>query len=220
MANLDELRTAMVERQLKRRGIHTKAVLRAMETVPRHLFVPERLRDYAYDDGPLSIGEGQTISQPYMVALMTECIEPKHKDKVLEIGTGSGYQTAILASLVSQVFSVERIAVLAERASRLLEELNYRNVTVSVGDGSLGLPGESPFDAIVVTAGAPSLPETLVDQLKIGGRLVIPVGGDYHQTLYKMTRLSKGVEEERVTGCVFVPLIGVYGWEEKDRSSV
>ena len=214
----EELRISMVEKQIKSRGIRHAGVLKAMETVPRHLFVPERLREYAYDDGPLSIGEAQTISQPYMVALMTECLEPHGKDKVLEVGTGSGYQTAILASLVDQVVSVERIASLATKASRLLNELGYQNTNVIVADGSLGLREESPFDGILVTAGAPSIPETLVDQLKVGGRLVIPVGGDYHQTLYKMTRVSKGTKEERITGCVFVPLIGAYGWEDKGRS--
>jgi protein-L-isoaspartate(D-aspartate) O-methyltransferase len=214
----DAQRRSMVERQLKARGIRTPAVLEAMGSVPRHLFVPEHLREYAYEDGPLSIGEGQTISQPYMVALMTECLEPSPADTVLEIGTGSGYQTAVLAAIVSHVYSIERIASLAQRARKVLDELGYRNVTIVVGDGSLGLPGHAPFDGILVTAAAPEVPQPLIEQLATGGRLVIPVGGEYHQTLWKITRQSRGISREEITGCVFVPLIGTHGWKTKDGS--
>ncbi len=211
-ATTDALLSLMVERQIKERGISDPMVLKAMSTVPRHLFVPQHLREYAYDDGPLSIGEGQTISQPYMVALMTECLEPSGTDKVLEVGTGSGYQTAILAQIVQHVYSIERIASLAHKARELLWELGYHNVTVLVGDGSLGLPEEAPFNGIMVTAAAPEVPEPLIEQLAIGGRLVIPVGGDYHQTLYKITRHERRTTKEPITGCVFVPLIGTHGW--------
>lgn len=209
----DALRRSMVERQLKGRGIRNPAVLEIMGSVPRHLFVPEHLREYAYEDGPLSIGEGQTISQPYMVALMTECLEPSPEDTVLEIGTGSGYQTAVLAAIVRHVYSIERVGSLAQRAQKLLDELGYRNVTIVVGDGSCGLPRHAPFDGILVTAAAPDVPQPLIEQLATGGRLVIPVGGEYHQTLCKIIRHNGGVSREEITGCVFVPLIGAHGWK-------
>lgn len=207
----------MVASQLRMRGIRDARVLRAMENVPRHLFVPEALRDQAYDDGPLSIGERQTISQPYIVALMTEALALKGDEKVLELGTGSGYQTAILAELCDRVFSIERIASLADKARTVLDALRYRSVTIRVGDGTRGWPEESPFDGIIVTAGAPRIIETLVEQLSVGGRLVLPVGNRYSQDLLKVTRRSEkagDIKTEDLGGCRFVSLIGEYGWRE------
>jgi protein-L-isoaspartate(D-aspartate) O-methyltransferase len=209
-------RIKMVDSQIRARGIRDPRVLRAMEKVPRHLFVNEALRDQAYNDNPLPIDGGQTISQPYIVALMTEALELKGSEKVLEIGTGSGYQAAILAELVDHVFSIDRIASLAGNARRLLESLNYYNIAIRVGDGTLGWKDEAPFDAIMVTAGAPDIPKTLVAQLAVGGRLVVPAGGRHSQVLIKLTRLSEevnDVKKEDLGGCRFVDLIGEYGWE-------
>jgi protein-L-isoaspartate(D-aspartate) O-methyltransferase len=208
-------RKRMVESQIRARGVNDPRVLTAMETVPRHLFVNEALRDQAYNDSPLPIDGGQTISQPYIVALMTEAMELTGKDKVLEIGTGSGYQTAILAELAEHVFSIDRVASLASAARKLLESLNYYNVAIRVGDGTYGWREEAPFDAIIVTAGAPNIPKTLVEQLSIGGRLVIPVGSRHSQALTKISRLSedtKDIRKEDLGGCRFVDLIGEYGW--------
>jgi protein-L-isoaspartate(D-aspartate) O-methyltransferase len=208
-------RMKMVDSQIRARGIMDPRVLKAMETVPRHLFVNEALRDQAHNDSPLPIDNGQTISQPYIVALMTEAMELTGKDKVLEIGTGSGYQTAILAELAEHVFSIDRIASLASAARKLLESLNYFNVAIRVGDGTYGWREEAPFDAIIVTAGAPNIPKILMEQLSTGGRLVIPVGGRHSQTLVKMTKLSddvNDVKKEDLGGCRFVDLIGEYGW--------
>jgi protein-L-isoaspartate(D-aspartate) O-methyltransferase len=208
-------RIKMVDSQIRARGVRDPRVLKAMEKVPRHLFVNEALRDQAYNDNPLPIDGGQTISQPYIVALMTEALELAGTEKVLEIGTGSGYQAAILAELVDHVFSIDRIASLAGEARRLLEALNYYNVAIRVGDGTLGWKDEAPFDAIMVTAGAPEIPKTLVSQLAVGGRLVVPVGGRHSQVLVKLTRLSEGVNDvkkEDLGGCRFVDLIGEYGW--------
>jgi protein-L-isoaspartate(D-aspartate) O-methyltransferase len=209
-------RKKMVDSQIRSRGIGDERVLRAMEKIPRHLFVDEGLIDQAYNDSPLPIGEKQTISQPYIVAIMTEALELKGPEKVLELGTGSGYQAAILAELADRVFTIERIAPLAQKARKLLESLNYYNVVIRVGDGTYGWREESPFDAILVTAGSPSIPRTLVEQLAIGGRLVIPVGGRYSQSLIKLTRLSENpddVKKEDLGGCRFVNLIGEYGWK-------
>ena len=211
----EQQRYRMVEHQIRRRGLRDSRVLAVMEKVPRHRFVPENSCDYAYEDSPLSIGNGQTISQPYMVALMTETLSPQPNDRVLEVGTGSGYQTAILAELAREVYSIERIPELAERAEGLLSRLGYENVSVRVGDGSQGLSEEAPFHGILVTAGAPEIPDPLVEQLEIGGRLVIPIGGAYHQTLYTVKREETGIRKVVGTGCVFVPLIGAYGWEDK-----
>jgi protein-L-isoaspartate(D-aspartate) O-methyltransferase len=205
----------MVERQIRKRGVRDERVLGAMEKIPRHRFVPENSRDHAYEDGPLSIGSGQTISQPYMVALMTECARPEPDDRVLEVGTGSGYQTAILAELVREVCSVERIPELAERAEGLLSRLGYENVSFRVDDGSQGWKEKAPFDAIIVTAGAPEIPDPLVEQLEVGGRLVIPIGNAHHQTLCTVNKERGGIRTEEGTGCVFVPLIGTFGWEGK-----
>ncbi len=209
-------RRLMVNDQLKARGIRDERVLHAMETVERHLFVDEHLRDKAYADCALPIAEGQTISQPYMVALMTELLELKGDEKVLEIGTGSGYQSAVLSLLASEVFSVERIPLLASRAEKLLKELNYNNVHVTVSDGTVGLPEHAPFDAIIVTAGAPEVPQEYLDQLNPGGRLVIPVGSRYSQALYRIRKSPSGIEKNVSTACVFVPLVGESGWKENE----
>jgi protein-L-isoaspartate(D-aspartate) O-methyltransferase len=209
-------RKKMVDSQIRSRGIRDERVLRAMEKIPRHLFIDEGLIDQAYNDNPLPIGEKQTISQPYIVALMTEALELKGREKVLELGTGSGYQAAILAELADRVFTVERLASLAQKARKLLESLNYYNVVIRVGDGTYGWREESPFDAIAVSAGSPSIPRMLVEQLAIGGRLVIPVGGRYSQSLIKLTRLSENpddVKKEDLGGCRFVSLIGEHGWK-------
>jgi len=209
-------RTRMVDSQIKSRGIGDQRVLKVMETIPRHFFVDEALRDQAYNDNPLPIDERQTISQPYIVALMTEALNLKGNEKVLELGTGSGYQTAILAELAERVFSIERIASLASGARKILDSLNYYNVAIRVGDGTYGWKEESPFDAIIVTAGAPDIPKTLVEQLIVGGRLVIPIGGRHSQALIKLTRLSEDINDvnkEDLGGCRFVDLVGDHGWE-------
>lgn len=202
----------MVAEQLVRRGIRDARVLRAMGKVPRHHFVDEALAGRAYGDYPLPIGERQTISQPYMVALMTEALELAGHERVLEIGTGSGYQTAILAELCGKVYSVERIKSLADRAMRTLDSLGYYNVLVRVGDGSLGWREEAPFDAILVTAGSPEVPPTLMEQLAPKGRLVVPVGDAYGQVLRKGTWAEEGIRWTDLGGCVFVKLIGEQGW--------
>jgi protein-L-isoaspartate(D-aspartate) O-methyltransferase len=208
-------RQAMVEDQLRRRGISDPRVLEAMEKVPRHLFVPEDYQASAYDDRPLPIGEGQTISQPYMVAIMTQSLELKGRERVLEIGTGSGYQAAVLAELARELFTVERIPGLTPRAEKLLRDQGYKNIFFRTGDGSRGWPEEAPFDGIIVTAAAPEIPPTFKSQLAEGGRLVIPTGPRFTQTLYKLIRQGDRFREEEVTGCVFVPLVGDYGWEDK-----
>ncbi len=205
----------MVDVQIRARGISDQRLLKAIEKIPRHLFVDEGLIDQAYNDNPLPIDRQQTISQPYIVALMTEAMELTGREKVLEIGTGSGYQTALLAELAERVFSIERIAVLAAGARRVLDALNHYNVAIRVGDGTYGWREESPFDAILVTAGAPSIPKILIEQLTIGGRLVIPVGSRHSQALLKLTRLSENPEDvkrEDLGGCRFVDLIGEHGW--------
>jgi len=209
-------RRNMVDHQIQGRGVADPGVLAAMLKVPRHLFVPDKMRGQAYDDNPISIGFGQTISQPYIVALMTERLSPGRADRVLEVGTGSGYQAAVLAELAGQVFSIERIPELVIKARNTLSSLGYQNVTVQEGDGTLGLPEEAPFDGILVSAGSPEIPASLVGQLKVGGRLVIPVGDAYHQTLYRVTRQSGDeIRREPITGCVFVPLIGAFGWSDR-----
>ncbi|MBI5568349.1 MAG: protein-L-isoaspartate(D-aspartate) O-methyltransferase [Desulfomonile tiedjei] len=208
-------RKAMVDRQLKARGIRDDRVLAAMMDVPRHLFVEEPLGREAYDDNPLPIGEGQTISQPYMVAIMTELLELEGNEKVLEIGTGSGYQAAVLSRLCQWIYTIERLERLSSRAKRTLELCGYRNVTLLVGDGTEGWPAEAPYDAIIVTAGAPGVPETLVDQLRLGGRLVIPVGDRFTQTLKRVTRRQGYTTSEEHTGCRFVDLVGRHGWTER-----
>jgi protein-L-isoaspartate(D-aspartate) O-methyltransferase len=209
-----QARRLMVERQLRGRGIKDDRVLAAMTLVPRHEFVPEQAQKKAYDDTPLAIGENQTISQPFMVAVMTQELFPKPTDTVLEIGTGSGYQAAVLSRLVSTVYSIERHQRLACLAYATLRKIGYRNVTVVCGDGSGGIPEKGPFDAIVVTAGAPEVPEALLSQLTEGGRLVIPVGQKPLQMCKRITKRAGQFETHDVTGCVFVPLIGRFGWEK------
>jgi protein-L-isoaspartate(D-aspartate) O-methyltransferase len=215
MIDFPKARLKMVEEQIILRGIKDPRVIAAMKKVPRHLFVEEALQSQAYNDYPLPIGEKQTISQPYMVALMTEALQLKGKDKVLEIGAGSGYQTAILAEMAEKVFSIERIRSLAIKARQLLYELGYYNAEIKIFDGTFGWPEEAPFDAIIVTAGAPEIPQPLLDQLAIGGRLVIPIGDAYVQDLIRVTKTEEGVKKEDLGGCRFVKLIGRYGWENE-----
>jgi protein-L-isoaspartate(D-aspartate) O-methyltransferase len=194
-------------------------VLAAMSRVPRERFLPPELHRYAYDDRPLPIGHGQTISQPLMVAIMTEVLRLKGHEKVLELGTGSGYQAAILAELAEQVITVERVAALAESAAQRLRELGYDNVAVRVNEeGTLGWPAEAPYDAILVTAGAPRVPQELVEQLNMGGRLVIPVGKRYVQQLLSVQREKQGTRVTRHGQCRFVPLIGDDAWPEEEGS--
>lgn len=219
-ADFSRLRARMVERQLRRRGVADETVLEAMRRVQRHRFVAEGARWAAYEDEPLQIGSGQTISQPYMVARMTELLELEGTSRVLEVGTGSGYQAAVLAEITPNVWTVERHPELAERARRTLAELGYTSVDVRVGDGSLGLPDLAPFDAIVVTAAAPHVPEALRDQLAVGGRLVIPVGGLATQSLRLIRRGPEGYRETEVLGCRFVPLIGAQAHASDDRRRV
>ncbi len=200
-------RWAMVRDQIEARGVEHSGVLEAMRTVPRHLLVPEDVRPWAYRDHPLAIGYRQTISQPFIVALMTELLAPQEDHKVLEIGTGSGYQAAVLSHLVAQVFSIEIVEPLAARAKADLERLGYDNVTVIAGDGYRGLPAEAPFDGIIVTAAPPYIPEPLVEQLAPGGRMVIPVGEGY-QELKLLVRTDTGVEVRQVIPVRFVPMTG------------
>jgi protein-L-isoaspartate(D-aspartate) O-methyltransferase len=206
-------RARMVEEQLVRRGISDARVLDAMRRVPRHLFVEEALRDRAYGDHPLPIGEQQTISQPYIVALMTSLLRLTGQEKVLEIGTGSGYQTAILALLARRVCSVERLATLATRARALLESLDFTNVWVRVGDGTLGWPDEAPFDRILVAAGTPSVPAPLFEQLAEGGRMVVPVGDTTNQTLTLVEKIDGSMCTSAHGECTFVKFVGRYAWE-------
>ncbi len=205
-------RQNMVKSQLQARDIHDARVLNAFLEVPRHKFVEEYLKYKAYEDYPLSIGYGQTISQPYMVALMTQALMPKPDDKVLEIGTGSGYQAAILSRLCNAVYTMERISALASRARKIHDELGYYNIHLQIGDGSQGYPKEAPYDGIIVTAGAPYTPEKLIDQLAIDGRLIIPVGSESLQDLKRITKTKEGIREESLGGCRFVKLIGKNAW--------
>jgi len=215
MLDFPKTRLKMVEEQIISRGIKDARLIAAMKKIPRHLFVEEALQNQAYSDHPLPIGDKQTISQPYMVALMTEFLQLTGKEKVLEIGTGSGYQATILAELTEKVFSIERIRSLAIRARKLIYELGYYNVEIKIIDGTYGWLEESPFDAITVTAGAPDIPQPLIDQLAVGGRLVIPVGDPLVQDLMRVTKTKEGVKKENLGGCRFVKLIGKYGWDEE-----
>jgi protein-L-isoaspartate(D-aspartate) O-methyltransferase len=205
-------RQHMVNEQLRGRGINDPRILNAFLEVPRHKFVEEYLKYKAHEDYPLSIGYGQTISQPYMVALMTQSVQPGPGDKILEIGTGSGYQAAILSRLCKVVYTMERISALASRARKTLDELKYYNIHIRLGDGSQGLSKEAPYNGIVVTAGAPHVPDILISQLAEGGRLIIPVGSETLQELKRITRTGDGVKEESLGGCRFVKLIGKNGW--------
>ncbi|MEE8449599.1 MAG: protein-L-isoaspartate(D-aspartate) O-methyltransferase [Thermodesulfobacteriota bacterium] len=210
----NQARREMVEYQIQARGISDPRVLAVIKKVPRHLFLVEELWETAYDDRPLPIGEEQTISQPYMVALMTEALELKGNETVLEVGTGSGYQAAILAELAARVFSLERVDELVERASRIFNQLGYSNICIRIGDGTRGLEEEAPFDAILVTAGAPSVPPAYLEQLAVGGRLVIPVGSRKLQSLKKIVKSPEGNLEQDLGGCRFVPLLGEFAWKE------
>jgi protein-L-isoaspartate(D-aspartate) O-methyltransferase len=207
-------RERMVKNQLTPRGIKDERVLEAMGKIPRHLFIEEALAGEAYNDHPVPIGEKQTISQPYIVALMTETLELKGDENTLEIGTGSGYQTAILAELSSRVYTIERIKSLMVNARKLLAELGYSNILFKAFDGTLGWKEYAPFDAIMVTAGAPSLPGPLMDQLADNGRMIVPVGDRYSQELIKVIRKGNSLEQENLGGCRFVNLIGVHGWPD------
>jgi protein-L-isoaspartate(D-aspartate) O-methyltransferase len=214
MEEYKRLREAMVTTQLIPRGIKDERVLSAMRKVQRHLFMPEAMRSSAYDDRALGIGEGQTISQPYMVAIMTELLELKGKEKVLEIGTGSGYQAAVLGELASEVYTIERIGSLAEKARQTLLSIGYKNIYIVIGDGTIGLESASPFDRILITAAAPELPAPLVNQLADGGVIIAPVGDRYSSVLVKARKSGNSLKEEYHTHCAFVPLIGEYGWKE------
>jgi protein-L-isoaspartate(D-aspartate) O-methyltransferase len=207
-------RAEMVRKQIEARGIADAKVIEAFQNVPRHLFVNEALMDQAYGDFPLPIGEKQTISQPYIVAEMTQALELSEESRVLEIGTGSGYQAAILAEIVSRVYTIERIHSLFMKARGLFDQLQYHNILTKYSDGSSGWKNESPFDAIIVTAGAPDIPDLLVEQLAIGGRMVIPVGNQYSQELIKLIKDEKGAHKTNLGGCRFVKLVGSYGWKE------
>lgn len=199
---------------LARRGIRDERVLAAMRVTPRHEFVPEQLRSEAYGDHALPVEAGQTISQPYIVALMTELLELEPESRVLEVGAGSGYQTAILASLASEVYAIERIPELAELADERVRRLGFSNVRVVCADGTSGWPEQAPYDAIVVAAGGPSVPEPLVEQLAIGGRLVLPVGTTVSQRLVRIVKTEHGIREEDHGACIFVKLIGEHGFQE------
>jgi len=212
--NFARARERMVEQQLVNRGINDLAVLAAVSKVERHRFVAEALQARAYDDKPLPIGERQTISQPYMVGLMTEALELRDGDRVLEVGTGCGYQTAVLAELAATVYTIERLAPLASMARQTLDGSGYTNVVSRVGDGTLGWADEAPFDAIIVTAGTPLVPRPLVAQLALGGRLVFPIGEEELQTLVRIRKEEAGLREEYFGDCRFVKLVGRYGWRQ------
>lgn len=206
-ANWEARRASMVDGQLRTRDITDPRVLRVMGKVPRHLFVPENIRRHAYLDGPLPIGHDQTISQPYIVAYMTQALDPRKTDKVLEIGTGSGYQAAVLAELVADVYTIEIVEPLAQSAKELLGKLGYDNVHVRAGDGYAGWPEAAPFDAIIVTCAPDHIPQPLIDQVAVGGRLVIPVG-DFHQEIVIVTKTEKGVMQRETIAVRFVPMTG------------
>lgn len=205
--NYEELRHRMVEEQLKARDISDKRVLVAMQRVPRHKFVEKDIQERAYDDSPLPIGKGQTISQPYIVALMTQNLDLSGPERVLEVGTGSGYQAAILAELTREVFTIERDSELSAKARLRLEELGYKNVRLKVGDGTLGWEESAPYDRIIITAGAPQVPQSLLAQLSEDGKLIIPLGGTYYQDLVLIEKREDQIREHTICGCTFVPLV-------------
>lgn len=216
MQDFNKLRNLMVEKQLNQRGIKDPAVLRAMGEVPRHEFVPGQMAKYAYEDTPLPIGEGQTISQPYIVAVMTELMELSDEEQVLEIGTGSGYAAAVLSRIAHLVFTIERHQSLVDKAGERFRRLGYDNIRIFLGDGTLGLPEYAPYHAIVVTAGAPDVPEPLKEQLAVGGRLLVPAGPTQNsQQLTHVRRLSENeYSQKHITPVRFVPLVGKAGWTE------
>ena len=203
----------MVKEQLLPRGIEDPGVINAFLKVERHKFIPEAMRNSAYADYPVPIGEGQTISQPYIVALMSECLDLSGDEKVLEVGTGSGYQTAILAELAGNVYTLERFPGLAKRAETILRNLGYSGVKIKVGDGTLGWPEEAPFSRIIVTAAAPEVPPPLLEQLSEGGKMVLPLGETFSQMLTVIEKEEGRIRKEPICGCVFVPLIGEYGYK-------
>jgi protein-L-isoaspartate(D-aspartate) O-methyltransferase len=205
-------REKMVQEQIIARGVTDARVIDAMRRVPRHLFVDAGLMSRAYDDCALPIGKKQTLSQPYMVARMTEALALTGAEKVLEIGTGSGYQTAVLAELCFNVFSVEKIHALSQSARALFDRLKYHNIALHVGDGTIGWSDHAPYDAIIVTAGAPTLPKPLLEQMALGGRMVIPVGDAQNQILLRITRDGAGYHQQELGDCRFVKLLGKYGW--------
>ena len=207
-------REEMVRNQIEARGIKAPKVLAAFRRVPRHLFVSEALRDQAYGDYPLPIGEQQTISQPYIVAEMTQALDLGEDDRVLEIGTGSGYQAAILAQIVYRVYTIERKRSLYLQARNLFDKYHYHNIVMKYADGTKGWQDESPFDGIIVTAGAPQIPDVLIDQLGEGGRLVVPVGSQHTQELIKIFRDNQNIRQTNLGGCRFVKLVGEHGWKE------
>lgn len=207
-------RAEMIEKQLRRRGIQDRAVLSAMLAVPRHEFVPEELRSHAYEDVPLPIGSGQTISQPYIVAAMTAALRPQPTDRALEVGTGCGYQAAVLSLLAKEVFTVEVRPELASAAAKKLAQLGYSNVHVHCGDGTFGLPEFAPFDAILVAAAAPSVPEPLRAQLAEGGRMIVPVGDAENQELQLLEKHAGTFSTKMMEGCRFVPLVGHHAWQK------
>jgi protein-L-isoaspartate(D-aspartate) O-methyltransferase len=209
----DLLRKRMVDEQLIPRGIKNKRVLDAFYKIQRHKFIPEDLMMSAYADFPVPIGEGQTISQPYIVALMTECLDLRGEEKVLEIGTGSGYQAAILAELAKEIYSVERFKNLAENAEAVLNELGYKNIKIKVDDGTLGWPEMGPFDRIIITAASPRIPLPLTEQLKESGKLILPLGESFSQVLTAVEKKKGKLESIEICGCIFVPLVGKYGWK-------
>jgi protein-L-isoaspartate(D-aspartate) O-methyltransferase len=204
----------MVQEQIVARGITDARVIAALRRIPRHLFVDPGIVNRAYDDSALPIGEKQTLSQPYMTARMTEALALNGDEKVLEVGTGSGYQTALVAELCFNVFSVEKLRVLSRKARTLLDQLEYQNIALHVGDGTIGWSEHAPYDAIIVSAGSPSTPKPLLDQLSSCGRLVIPVGDEQNQTLLRVTRTRSGFEQEQLGECKFVKLFGKYGWRD------
>jgi len=211
-------RQLMVEKDIKARGISDAKVLQAMGRVPRHLLVDEYIRDRVYEDYPLPIGEGQTISQPYVVALMTESLKLKPGDKVLEIGTGSGYQAVILAEIVKDVYTIEIRRGLAEKAEKRVNELGYKNIRIKYGDGYFGWEEQAPFDAIIITASANHIPPPLIKQLKEGGRLIIPLGSTvYYQTLTLATKIKGELDLEQISSVVFVPMVGEMEKRKPDR---
>jgi protein-L-isoaspartate(D-aspartate) O-methyltransferase len=206
--NYDKLRSDMIKHQIENRGIIDQKLLKAMREIPRELFVPENMKASAYEDNPLPIGKGQTISQPYIVALMTELLELRGNERVLEIGAGSGYQAAILSKLAKQVISIERVKELALRTKKLLRKYEYKNITVLHGDGTKGYEKEAPYDAIIITAAAQKIPKKLIEQLANNGRLVAPIGPRYHQELVRIRKRNGVLEEDYHGGVIFVPLIG------------
>ena len=217
MINLDNARKRMVETQIVARGITDRRLIDAMTRIPRHIFVEEAMAVQSYSDTPLPIGEKQTISQPYMVALMTEMLQLAGTERVLEIGTGSGYQTALLALLADRIYTIERIRSLALKARKALDSLRLLNINIKIDDGTLGWESEAPFDAIIVTAGAPDIPGNLVDQLEKGGRLVIPVGNQWEQQLVRVVKGEDGsILREESIHCRFVKLIGEFGWSSEN----